>query len=106
MKRLAEEINTARTEVAKTESEVKSASQDREAENANFQNVVSDQRATQEILQKALQRLKDFYKKKLTGEGVADTTNAALKREVDAYAPGQASLLDHGRQTPPVKFNA
>merc|ERR550514_71649 len=87
MKQLAEEIATAKSDIAKTQLEVKQASQDREEENSNFQTVVSDQRATQEILQKALQRLKDFYKPKLTGEG------AAL-------------LQQRGKQTPPVQFNA
>lgn len=44
---------------------MKKAGQQREAENADFQQVVSDQRATQTILQKALAKLKDFYEKKI-----------------------------------------
>merc|ERR1719146_562408 len=41
------------------------ASEERELENKDFQTVVADQRATQEILQKALKRLDSFYKKAL-----------------------------------------
>merc|ERR1719171_2241467 len=81
LKKLSEEIAEAKEEVAETETAIKKASQVREGENAEFQTVVVDQRATQEILTKALLRLKDFYKKAKGG----------------AFA--QAA------QTPPVKFN-
>merc|ERR1719235_2268521 len=67
MEKLAEEIKAANEQIAATELYVKKASQSREEENAEFQQVVSEQRATQEILTKALQRLKDFYAKKLGG---------------------------------------
>ena len=40
--------------------EIKKASQNREQENAEFQQTVADQRATQDILSKALLRLQDF----------------------------------------------
>jgi len=85
LEKLAEEIKAANTQIAETELDVKKASQAREEENAEFQQVVTDQRATQEILNKALTRLKDFYAKKL-GKG-------AELAQVDAT------------QTPPVQFN-
>ena len=44
--------------------QAKRAGEDREAENAEFQATVADQRATQEILNKALARLQAFYEKK------------------------------------------
>jgi len=82
IKRLGEEIAAAKEQIATTEVEIKKASQSREAENAEFQAVVSDQRATQTILKQVLQKLKDFYEKKI-GNKVALT-----------------------QQTPPVQFNA
>jgi len=61
---LTEEVEVATKEVADTKVAMKKASEDREKENAEFQTTVSEQRATQEILKKALTRLGDFYKKK------------------------------------------
>lgn len=55
----------AKKQIAETEVEIKKSSQSREAENAEFQRVVADQRATQSILAKALQKLKDFYMKNM-----------------------------------------
>jgi predicted RNase H-like nuclease (RuvC/YqgF family) len=81
IKKLAEEIADAKAQIADTQTEIKKASQNREQENAEFQSTVADQRATQEILKKALVRLQDFYKK------------------------GAAALLQKNQQTPPVQFN-
>jgi len=81
--KLAKEIAEHKAQVATTEVEIKKASQNREAENAAFQEVVADQRATQAILQKALLRLQDFYKKDI-GKKIIDLEVA---------------------QTPPVQFN-
>jgi tetratricopeptide (TPR) repeat protein len=61
--------------------DMKKASEVREAENAEFQTVVADQRATQVILKKALARLEDFYKK------------------------GKGNKMVFVEQEPPVKFN-
>merc|ERR1719482_1579372 len=80
MTKLTEEIQAAKTQIADTEVAIKKASQVREAENAEFQTTVADQRATQAILAKALGKLKEFYKK--------------------------AFLLQKSKQEPPVKFNA
>merc|ERR1719253_776741 len=60
---LSKEIEDAKTQIAETEVAIKKASQDREAQNAEFQTTIADQRATQEILKKALARLQAFYKK-------------------------------------------
>merc|ERR1719243_348843 len=43
------------------QTEMKRASEDREAENADFQQVATDQRLTQMILTKALDRMKQVY---------------------------------------------
>merc|ERR1719146_484946 len=52
------------------------ASEERELQNKDFQTVVADQRATQEILKKALKRLESFYKKALL-QGRAEPGAAA-----------------------------
>jgi chromosome segregation ATPase len=64
MKALDEDIDAAKQQISDTKTEVMKASQNREAENAQFQRVVADQRATQDILKKALAKLTAFYKKK------------------------------------------
>lgn len=64
MDTLTEEVNTIQEEMAATQVEMKKASQIREAENKDFQTTVTEQRATQALLQKALDRLKAFYDKK------------------------------------------
>jgi hypothetical protein len=64
MERLTKEIGEAKTTIADTEMEIKKAGETREKENAEFQTTVSDQRATQSILKKALAKLEGFYKKK------------------------------------------
>jgi hypothetical protein len=53
-----------KAEVATAMIEMKRASEDREIENKDFQVTVADQRATQAILTKALDRLKEFYASK------------------------------------------
>ena len=43
---------------------MKRASEDRESENAEFQQMIAEQRGTQYILQKAADRMKEFYEEK------------------------------------------
>jgi len=76
------EIAEATAAVATNQVEIKKAGQEREEENHAFQMTVRDERATQEILRKALAKLKAFY-----GKG------AALLQQQQA-----------GSQTPPVAF--
>merc|ERR1719224_117493 len=58
---LTKDIKTKEAEVAEMQVQIKRASEDREMENKEFQQTVADQRATQAILQKALDRLKVVY---------------------------------------------
>jgi hypothetical protein len=51
-------------EIYDAQVEMKKASQNRELENKDFQVVIADQRATQKILNMAVERLGDFYNKK------------------------------------------
>merc|ERR1719335_1366603 len=59
-----EEKEEAKATIANTEIEIKKAGETREKENAEYQTVVADERATQTILKKALAKLESFYKKK------------------------------------------
>lgn len=61
---LSNGIAQSQKELAETQVAIKKAGEDREAENHEFQVTVQDQRATQEILGKALDKLNAFYKKK------------------------------------------
>merc|ERR1719263_466257 len=83
IKKLDEEISDAKNQIEETEIGVKKASQTREEQNVEYQATVSDQRATQTILTKALDKLKSFYKKANGGAG---------------FVQGQQG------QTPPVQF--
>eukprot|EP00746_Dinoflagellata_sp_MGD_P155195 gnl/MRDRNA2_/MRDRNA2_85246_c0_seq3.p1 gnl/MRDRNA2_/MRDRNA2_85246_c0~~gnl/MRDRNA2_/MRDRNA2_85246_c0_seq3.p1 ORF type:complete len:647 (-),score=243.60 gnl/MRDRNA2_/MRDRNA2_85246_c0_seq3:197-2137(-) len=58
---LTEAIAALKQEVTDTQVGMKKASEVRKAENADFNVVVADQRATQAILKKALDRLKETY---------------------------------------------
>merc|ERR1719277_1334794 len=78
------EISEAKQQMAEATEEIKRAGQDREVDNAEFQRIVADQRATQSILTKALTKLKDFYEKGI----------------------GKAVLAQRDEQEPPAKFNS
>lgn len=58
---LAREIENAIATVAETQEQMKRASEVREAENADYQQTVTEQRLTQMILNKALTRMKQVY---------------------------------------------
>merc|ERR1719393_376756 len=58
---LTKDIKTKEAEIAEMQVQVKRASEDRELENKEFQQTGADQRATQQILKKALDRLKVVY---------------------------------------------
>merc|ERR1719353_924090 len=58
---LTDEIAALKAQVAQTNVEMKAASENREAENKDFQTTVADQKATQAILAKAIERMKAFY---------------------------------------------
>jgi chromosome segregation ATPase len=62
---LNEEIESLKAEIADMQMEVKKASEARQAENHEYQMTIADQVATQNILMKAIDRLKQFYAKKL-----------------------------------------
>merc|ERR1719191_461560 len=61
---LKEEITATKAEIAEMQVELKSASEIRVKQNQEFQMTMTDQAATQKILQKALDKLASFYGKK------------------------------------------
>lgn len=58
---LTADIDMLNSQIASGNVEMKRAGENREAENKDFQVTVMDQKATQTILKKALERLKSFY---------------------------------------------
>jgi len=76
---LTKDIKTKEAEIAEMQVQIKRASEDREMENKEFQQTVADQRATQQILKKALDRFKVVY-------GFVQT-KAKAKQEPGADAP-------------------
>merc|ERR550537_127926 len=58
---LTKELKSATSRVADMKTQSQRAGEDREAENAEFQATVADQRAVQQILQRAFDRMKQFY---------------------------------------------
>merc|ERR1719473_1742883 len=68
---LTSEIETLKAEIAEMQVQLKRAGEDREKENKEFQTTVADQRATQKLLQQALNVLKAFYDKKAKAAALA-----------------------------------
>merc|ERR1719161_1234202 len=64
IKGLKEEIATLTAEIKELNEQLEQAAKDRDAENAEFQATVADQRATQKLVGEALAALKAFYDKK------------------------------------------
>lgn len=94
IKNLELEIVAANTQIAETKVQIKRASEAREQENVGFQRVVADQRATQNILQKAVARLDAFYRTDKVSQGSQPTFLQRI---------ASTSL---SAQTPPEQFNA
>merc|ERR1719399_901820 len=63
IKKLTDEIEQLKAEIQDMQLQLKRAGEDREAENKDFQLTVADQRATQKLLQAALEVLQGFYGK-------------------------------------------
>merc|ERR1719265_2317272 len=61
IEQLKKDIEAKTKEIADMQTEMKRSSEDREAENADFQQTAMDQRMTQMILTKALDRMKQVY---------------------------------------------
>merc|ERR1719389_842022 len=64
VKQLSEAIDALKGEISELQVQMKRAGEDREKQNKEFQTTVADQRATQKLLQQAVNVLKGFYAKK------------------------------------------
>merc|ERR1719160_1366929 len=84
IKTLTEEIAQANKEITDTQIQMKKATATRKAENAEFSVVAQDQQATRAILEKAVERLGQFYRKQqMTG-----TVKSMMQTDSDdAQAP-------------------
>jgi len=63
---LTNDIKTLKAEIAETHVQMQRAAEDRQEENKEYQTTIRDQRDTQMILKKAINRLQQFYDKKAT----------------------------------------
>jgi len=66
IKQLNADLDSLKAQISEMKVQMKRAGEDREKENKEFQMTVADQRATQKLLQAALEILKGFYDKKNT----------------------------------------
>jgi len=63
IKTLTDQINQLKSDIAELQVQMKRAGEDREKANKDFQQTVADQRASQTLLNKALEILQGFYEK-------------------------------------------
>merc|ERR1719161_2299325 len=92
---LTDAIAALEAQIAETKKEMMRASQIREGANKEFQITIQDQRATQAILQKALDRLKSFYDAKaaaLVQEGQEPPTQGTYKK--NAGSSGVIAMIE------------
>jgi len=88
---LTDEIKVLKESIATAQTEMKRASELRLAENTEFQMTITDQKATQEILTKAMDRLKAFYAKSLLQ--LSSVRQPGYKK--NAGAGGVMAMIDH-----------
>jgi hypothetical protein len=84
MDKLSDEITVAKKDIAQLQLELQRASENRKQANMDFQKTVAEQRATQEILATALDKLAKFYD--------ASFTQVGSKRQVSAQTPPVAQM--------------
>jgi hypothetical protein len=106
LEQLTNELAELATQVQQAHVALKQAGETRKKENHEFQQVVADQRATIQILNKALDRLKSFYnresllsvganaKKQEPGAPVAPPPAAGKKYEESGMSGGVMQLLE------------
>merc|ERR1719194_246703 len=85
IKTLSADIDRLKSEIKESQVQMKRAGEDREKQNKEFQQTVADQRATQKLLNAALEILKGFYEKK----------EAALLQQEPAGPPPPPGFKDY-----------
>merc|ERR1719217_1760871 len=95
---LTEAVATLKGEIADSQTEIKKASENREKQNHEFQTSVSEQRAVQAILAKAMDKLKSFYSAAaaaaLVQEGDQDEQPAQAEYKKNAGASGIMAMIE------------
>merc|ERR1719453_3038314 len=95
---LAEEIKALQDQIVEMNVQIKRAGEDRVLANQEFQRTIADQRATQQILTKVMNRLEKVYEAPPPPE--ANATNAT-EGEPAAEEPAPVFFLQHkGKQMP------
>merc|ERR1719162_335489 len=96
IKTLAEEIEKAHLDISGLNLDLQRASENRKAENLDFQKVVADQMVTAEILGKALDKLAKFYDEAaLAQTGIKQTPPVAQKEYTKSSgASGVMSMIE------------
>lgn len=99
---LSNEINTLNSEVKEMHVQMKSAAENRENENAEYQASVKDQRITQEILNKAKDRMAQKYNLLQTNDdepqvGGAHTQTSATKTDA-GNGPARFAIYKHKKE--------
>jgi hypothetical protein len=93
--RLTRELKEAAQAIADSQVQMKRATDDRGAANAEFQQVAADQRATQAVLQRAYDRLKQYYNPDVKVKGF----NALVQQPVPGaeVAPAPAEFKEFNK---------
>merc|ERR1719265_2699190 len=99
---MTKDIEAKTQEIADMQTEMKRGSEDREAENADFQQTAMDQRMTQMILTKALDRMKQVYA--LMQQRARSHLRTAQQHEAPGAPHIQTSATDTDPGNGPARF--
>jgi len=97
IKTLTDEIAAAKSQIQEMQLNLQRASENRKKENLDFQKTVADQKATQEILATALDKLATFYDKESLlqkGKNKQNPPVAQMKYEPSAGASGVMQMIE------------
>jgi len=102
IEQLTKDIEAKTQEIADMQTQMKRASEDREGENADFQQTAMDQRMTQMILTKALDRMKQVYA--LLQQRALARLRAVQQHEAPGAPHIQTSATDTDPGNGPARF--
>ena len=95
IKTLEEGIAAAKAGIAQNQLDLNRATEDRKAENFDFQKTIGDQAVTIEVLKKALDKLATFYDSEFIQTGVKQTPPVAqMEYKKSAGATGVMSMIE------------
>jgi len=95
IKALEEGIKTAKANIGQTQLDLQRATEDRKAENFDYQKTMGDQAVTIEVLKKALDKLATFYDAEFLQTGVKQTPPVPqMEYKKSAGATGVMSMIE------------